>query len=61
MSIVKLERNGKVIERLQADYDANKTRYDVRGFKVASDKPVKENKPEPVQEPKKAKPKKKGK
>ena len=61
MSIVKLERNGKVIERLQADYDANKTRYDVRGFKLASEKPAKENKPEPVEEPKKTKPKKKGK
>ena len=61
MSTVKLERNGKIIERLQADYDANRSRYDIRGFKIVSEKPVKESKPEPVEEPKKAKPKKKGK
>tara|TARA_Y100000356_G_scaffold62719_1_gene51164 strand:- start:122 stop:343 length:222 start_codon:yes stop_codon:yes gene_type:complete len=35
MSIIKLERNGKIIERSRADYEANKVRYDLRGFKEA--------------------------
>ena len=46
MSRIKLERNGKVIERSQADYDANKERYDFRGFKLVTNTPVKQSKPE---------------
>ena len=50
MSTEKLERNGKVIERLKSDYEANISRYELRGFKIASNKPVQEKKPEPVAE-----------
>ena len=63
MNTVKLERNGKIIERLRADYDANKERYDFRGFKLVTNTPAKQKKVEEVAEPepKKAKPKKKAK
>ena len=50
MGMIKLERNGKIIERTKADYEANKSRYDFRGFTIASDKPAKEKKVEPVAE-----------
>tara|TARA_R100000655_G_scaffold73533_1_gene112092 strand:+ start:1179 stop:1370 length:192 start_codon:yes stop_codon:yes gene_type:complete len=63
MSTIKLERNGKVIERSQADYNANKERYDFRGFKLVTNTPAKQKKVEEVAEPepKKSKPKKKAK
>ena len=53
MDTIKLERNGKVIERSKADYEMNKSAYDLRGFKeaVAKPKPKPEPKPEPVVEP----------
>ena len=53
MDTIKLERNGKVIVRSKADYEMNKSNYDLRGFKEAIAKP----KPEPKPEPKAEKPK----
>ena len=56
MDTIKLERNGKVIERSKADYEMNKSAYDLRGFKeaVAKPKPKLEPKVEkPKEEPKK--------
>jgi len=51
MSIIKLERNGKVIERLKADYKANKSTYELRGFKEYTEKPKPKPEPKPVVEP----------
>ena len=45
METIKLERNGKVIERTKADYDMNKSAYDIRGFKEYTEKPKTEPKP----------------
>ena len=54
MSIIKLERNGKVIERLKTDYEANKATYELRGFKEFVKKPAPKPKAEkPKEEPKK--------
>ena len=56
METIKLERNGKVIERTKADYDMNKSAYDIRGFKEYTEKPKTEPKPKaekPKEEPKK--------
>ena len=52
MDTIKLERNGKVIIRSNADYEMNKLNYDLRGFKeaVAKPKPKPEPKPEPIPE-----------
>ena len=53
--MIKLERNGKVIERLKADYEANKATYELRGFKEYVNKPA----PKPKEEkPKKTETKK---
>ena len=52
MSIIKLERNGKIIERLKADYEANKSTYEFRGFKEYVENPKAQPKPEPKAEPK---------
>ena len=52
MEIIKLERNGKVIQRTKADYEANKSTYDLRGFKEYVEKPKPQPKPEPKAEPK---------
>ena len=53
MDTIKLERNGKVIERSKADYEMNKSSYGLRGFKEYTEKPKPkpEPKPEPVVEP----------
>ena len=51
MDTIKLERNGKVVVRSKADYEMNKSAYDLRGFKEAIAKP------EPKPEPKAEKPK----
>ena len=48
MDTIKLERNGKVVVRSKADYEMNKSNYDLRGFKEAIAKP--ETKPEPKAE-----------
>jgi len=55
MDTIKLERNGKVIERSKADYKMNKSAYDLRGFKEAVAKP--KPKPEPKVEKPKEEPK----
>jgi len=55
MDTIKLERNGKVIERSKADYEMNKSAYDLRGFKEAVAKP--KPKPEPKVEKPKEEPK----
>ena len=47
METIKLERNGKVIERTNADYETNKVKYDIRGFKEYVEKPKPQPKPEP--------------
>ena len=51
MDTIKLERNGKVVVRSKADYEMNKSNYDLSGFKEAIAKP------EPKPEPKAEKPK----
>ena len=57
METIKLERNGKVIERTKADYETNKVKYNIRGFTEYVEKPKPqpkvEVKPEPQPEPKK--------
>ena len=52
MNKVKLKKGDKIIERLQADYEANVANWEARGFTLASDetKKIKEVK-EVVQEP----------
>ena len=55
MDTIKLERNGKVIVRSKADYEMNKSNYDLRGFKEAIAKP--KPKPEPKAEKPKEEPK----
>ena len=45
MDTIKLERNGKIVTRSKADYEMNKSNYDLRGFKEPSAKP--KPKPEP--------------
>ena len=51
MDTIKLERNGKVVVRSKANYEMNKSNFDLRGFKEASDKP----KPQPKAEKPKTK------
>jgi len=58
MSMIKLERNGKVIERLKADYEANKATYQLRGFKEFVNKPAPQPKAEKPKETKKTETKK---
>jgi len=50
MDTIKLERNGKVVVRSKANYEMNKSNFDLRGFKEASSKPKAEAKPEPKAE-----------
>ena len=59
MTIVKLIKVGKVIERSKVDYEYNQGNWEVRGWTLYEGKPKAQ--PKPVEEPKKAKPKKKGK
>ena len=59
MSIVKLVKDGKVIERSKVDYEYNQGNWEIRGWKLQGDTPKAQ--PKPAEEPKKAKPKKKGK
>mgnify|MGYP003144666398 CR=1 FL=1 len=61
MTTVKLVKDGKVIERSKADYEYNQGNWKIRGWSLYEGKPKAQSKPEPVEEPKKAKPKKKGK
>jgi hypothetical protein len=56
--MIKLERNGKVIQRLKADYEANKATYELRGFKEFVDKPAPPAKAEKPKETKKPETKK---
>ena len=56
--MIKLERNGKVIERLKADYEANKATYELRGFKEYVNKPAPQPKAEKPKEIKKPETKK---
>tara|TARA_A100001201_G_C4068259_1_gene194924 strand:+ start:1051 stop:1233 length:183 start_codon:yes stop_codon:yes gene_type:complete len=58
MDTIKLERNGKVIVRSKADYEMNKSAYDLRGFKEASEKPKPQPKAEKPKEEKKPETKK---
>ncbi len=55
MDTIKLERNGKIVTRSKADYEMNKSNYDLRGFKEAVAKP--KPKPEPKVEKPKEEPK----
>jgi len=55
MDTIKLERNGKIVTRSKADYEMNKSNYDLRGFKEPSAKP--KSKPEPKVEKPKEEPK----
>ena len=55
MDTIKLERNGKIVTRSKADYEMNKSAYDLRGFKEAVAKP--KPKPEPKVEKPKEEPK----
>ncbi len=57
METIKLERNGKVVERAKADYEMNKSAYDLRGFKEYVEKPKPQPKPEPKVEKPKEEPK----
>ncbi len=59
MSTVKLVKDGKVIERNKVDYEYNQGNWEIRGWTLYEGKPKAQ--PKPVEEPKKAKPKKKGK
>ena len=61
MSTVKLVKDGKVIERSKVDYEHNQGNWEIRGGKLQGDTPKAQPKPEPIEEPKKTKPKKKGK
>ena len=61
MSTVKLVKDGKVIERSKVDYEYNQGNWEIRGWSLYEEKPKAQPKPEPIEEPKKAKPKKKGK
>ena len=56
--MIKLERNGKVIQRLKADYEANKAPYELRGFKEFVNKPAPPPKAEKPKETKKTETKK---
>ena len=56
--MIKLERNGKVIQRLKADYEANKATYKLRGFKEFVNKPAPPPKAEKPKETKKTETKK---
>jgi hypothetical protein len=58
MDTIKLERNGKVVIRSKADYEMNKSNYDLRGFKEAIAKPKPEPKAEKPKEEKKPETKK---
>lgn len=58
MQTIKLERNGKVVVRSKADYEINKSNFDLRGFKEASSKPKTEPKAEKAKEEKKPETKK---
>ena len=59
MTPVKLVKDGKVIERSKVDYEHNEGNWKIRGWSLYEGKPKAQ--PKPVEEPKKAKPKKKGK
>ena len=59
MSTVKLVKDGKVSERSKVDYEYNQGNWEIRGWSLYEGKPKAQ--PKPVEEPKKAKPKKKGK
>ena len=61
MTTVKLVKDGKVIERSKVDYEHNQGMWEIRGWTLYNAKPKEQSKPVPVEEPKKAKPKKKGK
>ena len=60
MDTIKLERNGKVIVRSKADYEMNKSNYDLRRFKeaIAKHEPKPEQKAEKPKEEKKPETKK---
>ena len=59
MSTVKLVKDGIVIEWSKVDYEYNQGNWEIRGWTLYEGKPKAQ--PKPVEEPKKAKPKKKGK
>tara|TARA_R100000329_G_scaffold25216_1_gene23809 strand:- start:303 stop:482 length:180 start_codon:yes stop_codon:yes gene_type:complete len=59
MTTVKLVKDGKVIERSKVDYEYNQGNWEIRGWSLYEGKPKAQ--PKLVEEPKKAKPKKKGK
>ena len=59
MNTVKLIKDGKVIERSKVDYEFNQGNWEIRGWTLYEGKPKAQ--PKTVEEPKKAKPKKKGK
>ena len=58
METKKLERNGKVVVRSKANYEMNKSNFDLRGFKEASEKPKPQPKVETPKEEKKPETKK---
>ena len=59
MDMVKLVKGDRIIERSKVDYENNKGMWGIRGWSLYEGKPKAQ--PKPVEEPKKAKPKKKGK
>ena len=59
MTTVKLIKDGKVIERSKVDFENNQGNWEIRGWTLYESKAKAQ--PKPVEEPKKAKPKKKGK
>ena len=59
MDMVKLVKGDRIIERSKVDYENNKGMWGIRGWSLYEGKP--QAQPKPVEEPKKAKPKKKGK
>ena len=59
MDMIKLVKGDRIIERSKVDYENNKGMWGIRGWSLYEGKPKAQSKP--VEEPKKAKPKKKGK
>ena len=59
MNMVKLVKGDRIIERSKVDYENNKGMWGIRGWSLYEGKPKAQ--PKPVEEPKKAKPKKEGK
>mgnify|MGYP003111273340 CR=1 FL=1 len=47
MAKIKLTKDGKIIEREQADYDKNIKVWEFRGWKPVSNKPVEEKPKKP--------------